>query len=179
MTTMPKRFIKRPATIEAMQLTDDPVEWNAVYKWIEDNTLGSFEPLPVIQGLKPYPESGVSIDPLNGRLIISTLEGLHWADEGDWIIRGIQGEFYPCKPDIFESTYQPADEITSDRPDDRLQQVNMTKEDIIEFWYRHYEAGIRELSCAKDQMPQANTARKEMTTEDIIDFWYRELGPSK
>jgi len=30
------------------------------------------------------------------------------ADPGDWIIRGVQGEFYPCKPDIFDATYEPA-----------------------------------------------------------------------
>lgn len=40
-------------------------------------------------------------------LSIRTLEGIHRADPGDWIIRGIQGEFYPCKPDIFEQTYEP------------------------------------------------------------------------
>lgn len=39
-------------------------------------------------------------------LIIPTLEGPHKASWGDWIIKGIQGEFYPCKPDIFEATYE-------------------------------------------------------------------------
>lgn len=37
--------------------------------------------------------------------IIHTLEGNHKANIGDWIIQGIKGEFYPCKPDIFEKTY--------------------------------------------------------------------------
>jgi len=41
-------------------------------------------------------------------LIISTLEGEMVAVPGDWIIRGVQGEFYPCKPDIFAATYEPA-----------------------------------------------------------------------
>jgi hypothetical protein len=39
-------------------------------------------------------------------LVIETLEGNMIANPGDWIIRGIQGEFYPCKPDIFEATYE-------------------------------------------------------------------------
>jgi hypothetical protein len=39
--------------------------------------------------------------------LISTLEGDMRADVGDWIIRGVKGEFYPCKPDIFEATYEP------------------------------------------------------------------------
>lgn len=40
------------------------------------------------------------------RMIISTLEGDMIAEPGDWIITGIKGETYPCKPDIFEATYK-------------------------------------------------------------------------
>lgn len=40
-------------------------------------------------------------------LIIPTLEGEMRADLGDWIICGVKGEFYPCKPDIFDATYEP------------------------------------------------------------------------
>lgn len=39
-------------------------------------------------------------------LIIKTLEGDHLANPGDWIIKGVKGEFYPCKPDIFAATYE-------------------------------------------------------------------------
>lgn len=42
-------------------------------------------------------------------MVIKTLEGEHKASEGDWIIRGVHGEHYPCKPDIFEKTYERAD----------------------------------------------------------------------
>jgi hypothetical protein len=38
-------------------------------------------------------------------LVIHTLEGNHTASVGDWIIKGVKGEFYPCKPDIFDMTY--------------------------------------------------------------------------
>lgn len=41
-------------------------------------------------------------------LIIQTLEGAMEAQRGDWIIRGVQGDLYPCKPDIFAATYEPA-----------------------------------------------------------------------
>ena len=44
--------------------------------------------------------------------VIPTLEGDMRADIGDWIIRGVRGECYPCKPDIFAATYEPADEGT-------------------------------------------------------------------
>ena len=42
----------------------------------------------------------------DGAAIIKTLEGDHRADIGDWIIQGVKGELYPCKPDIFEMTYE-------------------------------------------------------------------------
>lgn len=42
--------------------------------------------------------------------VIKTLEGNMIADEGDYIIKGIKGEFYPCKPDIFEETYEVVEE---------------------------------------------------------------------
>ena len=41
-------------------------------------------------------------------VLIKTLEGVMNASHGDWVIKGVQGEFYPCKPDIFEATYEPA-----------------------------------------------------------------------
>ena len=41
-------------------------------------------------------------------LHVQTLEGNMYADVGDWVIKGVKGEFYPCKPDIFEATYEPA-----------------------------------------------------------------------
>jgi len=50
------------------------------------------------------------IDAEFGSVFISTLEGTHEAKRGDWIIKGIKGELYPCKPDIFEATYEAVDE---------------------------------------------------------------------
>jgi len=44
--------------------------------------------------------------PVSQQLIIPTLEGDHNANVNDWIIKGVQGEFYPCKPDIFQATYE-------------------------------------------------------------------------
>jgi hypothetical protein len=41
----------------------------------------------------------------SGGVIIATLEGDHRGDVGDWIIQGVKGELYPCKPDIFAATY--------------------------------------------------------------------------
>lgn len=47
--------------------------------------------------------------PPNSKLVIETLEGNMTASPGDWIIKGIQGEFSICKPDIFEATYEPVE----------------------------------------------------------------------
>ncbi len=45
----------------------------------------------------------------NFTLLIPTMEGEMTASQNDWIIRGVKGEIYPCKPDIFAATYEPAD----------------------------------------------------------------------
>ena len=44
------------------------------------------------------------------RILIQTLEGAVHASPGDYVIKGVQGEFYPCKPDIFQATYEAVDE---------------------------------------------------------------------
>lgn len=44
-------------------------------------------------------------------LAIPTLEGTMMASPGDWVIKGLKGEFYPCKPDVFEKTYELVDEM--------------------------------------------------------------------
>lgn len=49
---------------------------------------------------------GTIIDNENGTLSIKTLKGTMTASAGDYIIQGVNGEFYPCKPDIFEKTYE-------------------------------------------------------------------------
>ncbi|KAF0567416.1 Phage protein [Psychrobacter nivimaris] len=99
------KYRKKPVVIEAMLHEVNPNEPMAVYQWVEENTLGSFEPMACINGSKPYPESGISIDPRDGRLLIATPEGGIHASLGDYIIKGVNGEFYPCKPDIFAKTY--------------------------------------------------------------------------
>lgn len=67
------------------------------------------------KGLSNYPEICEFMEQLptpyeTGEIAIETLEGRIFASAGDWIIRGISGEFYPCKPDIFEQTYEPVEE---------------------------------------------------------------------
>ena len=77
------KFRKKPVVIEAIQLSESNHE--EILKW-----MGCM--------------AGVTLD-----FYIETLEGTMRADVGDWIIKGIIGEFYPCKPDIFEATYDKVD----------------------------------------------------------------------
>lgn len=109
----PKKYRKKPVVIEAMRFYGTTAEAHAVYMWVEDNTQGSFDLLSVLDGAL-WPESGVSIDPRDGRMVIATLDGVHWVDVGDFVIRGVKGEFYSCKPDIFELTYDPCKDLESD-----------------------------------------------------------------
>ena len=82
------KYRKKPVLIEAVQ-------------WLGQRSLGHIHEF--VQDC----DREVLID--NDQLIIPTLEGDHKANLGDWIIKGVQGELYPCKPDIFEATYEPAD----------------------------------------------------------------------
>ena len=89
----PKKFEKRPVVIEAMQFTGDNAA--EVARWC-GGRIGS--------EAKASDRTDVAY-----WLDIPTLEGVMKASLGDYIIRGVQGEFYPCKPDIFEATYEAVD----------------------------------------------------------------------
>ena len=73
------------------------------------------KPIPVeaIQWFEPGDERAIGAPVLStpstsGHPYIPTLEGPMQVTPGDWIIRGVLGEFYPCKPDVFALTYEPA-----------------------------------------------------------------------
>jgi hypothetical protein len=83
------QYRKKPVVIEAIQ-------WNG------KNTPEIANFMEVMIRTKTSPEQG---NPL-GKITIETLEGDMTASIGDWIIKGVNGEFYPCKPDIFEKTYE-------------------------------------------------------------------------
>lgn len=86
------KFRKKPVVIEAWQFKgEDGLSWP---RWLhdyrcQDGRVCFWESVP--------------------HMVIPTLEGLMIASPGDWIIRGIKGEVYPCKPDIFAATYEQVD----------------------------------------------------------------------
>ena len=94
---MPK-YRKKPVVIEAFRMGIDPRP-----DWFQDavsaNEITTHRIGEIGQGLSPFDHSKT-------HCIIKTLEGEIKGDYGDYIIQGVQGEIYPCKPDIFEQTYE-------------------------------------------------------------------------
>lgn len=99
-----KKYRKKPVVVEAFQMTkkrrEDNSEWP---NWLNEAWNKDFSESSAVS-CEDYPNS-------NGkdRLVINTLEGQHTVNWNDWIIKGIKGELYPCKPDIFEQTYELAE----------------------------------------------------------------------
>lgn len=99
--TAPTRWRKKPVVIEAMRWDGTAESAGPIINWILASD-GSARyvcsnPQRCAEHDGDTPHS----------IVITTLEGDMRADLGDWIIRGVKGEFYPCKPDIFEATYEP------------------------------------------------------------------------
>lgn len=96
-------FRKKPVVIEAFQMTREQRQDNKDWPdWLNEawnkphDAAGAVFP-------KDFPDSDGTDE-----LCIFTMEGVHLVTFDDWIIRGVSGELYPCKPDIFERTYEPA-----------------------------------------------------------------------
>lgn len=86
---MVKKYVKLPVEIEAVVFTRD------TFDEVKEFTHGTAYDLII-----PQCQYG------KAQCTIPTLEGNHFAMEGDYIIKGVHGEFYPCKPDIFVKTYR-------------------------------------------------------------------------
>lgn len=88
------RYRKKPVEIEAVRVADllnaFENDWSALPDWVAD----------------AY-EKGILAAVRREDLIVKTLEGDHLARRNDWLIRGVKGELYPCKPEVFELTYEP------------------------------------------------------------------------
>ena len=97
------KYRKKPLEVEAIQ-------WNGNNFDEIMNFVGDFH------GNKVAYENAEELAYSTGEITIRTLEdgadgrAKHVASKGDWIIQGVQGKFYPCKPDIFEETYEKVEE---------------------------------------------------------------------
>lgn len=96
------KYRKKPVVIEAFKFDGDLINKDGHYycpDWAQ----------------KAHEEGTLYYDSIDGppvELFIKTLEGHMHCEVGDYLIRGIKGELYPCKPDIFEATYEPVSEDT-------------------------------------------------------------------
>ncbi len=86
------RFRKKPVEVEAIQF-QEPVSMEDVVAFCA----GTPTPAHIVMVNGPI------------RLLIRTLSGYVGVSVGDWVIRGVKGECYPCKPDIFAATYEPVE----------------------------------------------------------------------
>lgn len=86
------QFRKKPVVIWAVQFTGDKDPVIDFMRLTNEGESFRFEPLEKVMA---------------EAVLIHTPEGVMRADVGDWIIKGVKGEFYPCKPDIFAATYEP------------------------------------------------------------------------
>jgi len=98
------KYRKRPVVVEAVQLTWE--NWGQVCELLGNETfrrgaVGTF-----------LDENGYPTKDVTDRigLFLPTEEGVMLARQGDWIIKGVKGEVYLCKPEIFEETYEPVEE---------------------------------------------------------------------
>lgn len=88
------KYRKKPVVIEAVQVNEAlhkaEKNWKALPTWLSS----------------AYEKGGIVFE--HDGISITTLEGTMKGDRGDWIICGVKGELYPCKPDIFDATYESA-----------------------------------------------------------------------
>ena len=83
-------YRKKPVVIEAVRYTGSSTHAGAIVEWMDGGD---------------YAEPGMSTCDMRG-MEIPTLEGIMKVTPGDFVIKGVFGEFYPCKPDIFAATYE-------------------------------------------------------------------------
>lgn len=93
------KYRKKPVVIEAIKLTGDRQNVKEILEFMGQKV--NTDSRIVCDKFDDY----VEIVKKNG-ITIQTLEGKHQASLGDYVIKGVKGEFYPCKPDIFEMTYE-------------------------------------------------------------------------
>lgn len=97
------KFRKKPVVIEAVQCDGSSDNYRQIIDWCRGSKTPAFMDTEVRNCSAEHPD-GFDYPVLK----ITTLEGDHKVSIGDWVIKGVAGEFYPCKPDIFAATYEPA-----------------------------------------------------------------------
>lgn len=134
------KYRKKPVVIEAVQ-------------WTGQN----------VSDICKFTERDVNHLIAGGQLYIATLEGVHRASVGDFIIKGVKGEFYPCKPDIFAQTYEPVNGVTFAKDTDVPSKIETNIFDIEEV---HHNCTVQ-------------IQRNSVTGEQSIGWWPEEQPPKE
>ena len=117
------KYRKKPVTIDAVLWTGKNHR-----EMFDLLTNSMFHDVPMtISGKNFY----IDHEKVEGGLVIKTLEGEHIASIGDFIIKGVNGEFYPCKPDIFFKTYEIVEDNEKETIGNRIRK--MSDEELAEF----------------------------------------------
>lgn len=99
------KYRKKPVEIEAFQYDGDLINSKGEY-YVPEWAVEAY-----LNGIMFYGCGRDDNEEYIEELFIKTLEGTHHVSVGDYVIQGIKGELYPCKPDIFEKTYELVDEV--------------------------------------------------------------------
>lgn len=128
-------YQKKPVVIEAIQ-------------WTGKNHREMFDFLTNYEFINEFISNNgdnfyIDHSKVKGGLVIKTLEGEHIASIGDYIIKGVKGEFYPCKPDIFADTYEPVEQLEYTN----LLRISGTNNYVCSHCHKTYEGMPRSLTC--------------------------------
>ncbi len=158
-----KKYRKKPVEVEAVQ-------------WFKDGD--HFKVVPI-------PEKCKDFNPVVGGATgyIDTLRGGHFVTVGDWIIKGAQGEFYPCKPDIFQKTYEPAEALFKGdeegllTPED-IGNLEWDSTDLEMYYYEQFaEAHPKEAKAIlKAQQLFTKRLERAKTIKEVIAYLENEIA---
>lgn len=142
------KFRNKPVVIEAVQFLATKASFDAIM------AMGSISWSPREMGSETF--------------IVTTLEGDLLVRKGDWVIRGVQGEFYLCKPDIFEATYESAENV-SDNESGQGSKLSKTKTTSD-----YMGAGSSAPSIGDDDIlsPWHTVSPSAIGDDDILSLWY-------
>jgi len=146
------KFRKKPVVIEAIQ-------WDGRHETIKSLEEAGMESVYLFGDRDVTPE-----------LVVKTLEGEMRADPGDWIIKGVKGEFYPCKPDIFAATY---DRAAGEDPNARS--VDLKNHLAGRLWTA-YRTSCGAKTFRGDHMPTWEEMLADASKKDLVQHWIVTAG---
>jgi len=153
------KFRKKPVVIEAIQFNGTTLSLERILKWMGNAASIRND---IAAGFDPPSFSD------RGKIAIRTLEGTMFASPGDWIIKGVKGEFYPCKPDIFAETYDEASEEEGTELDQLITEAQQTAERLNKL----------NAFMATDAFPNLKRAEKDLlySQQRIMSKYVQTLG---